>query len=194
MRLLGIIFYILLGCTVLPFSIRASTLLQTDSSEAARQAGWIARVRVESVEAANSQAVLSRVVGSVREIFKGSGSVGDRVQFVIPGGETAKKRLVVMGMPAFRRHQDYIVFLEAAPQSANSQQALSYGTPSVGLQNWTAFRVVTSALTNQQFVVRNGSLVLANRNQRTGALSLSHAPVAAESYEEFVTKLYRDLD
>ena len=93
----------------------ATVVVAADLGELAREARAIPRGRVVAVEGRwtdDRRTIETLVTLEVDEYLKGT--LGDTLQFRVPGGELGRFRSVVIGAPEFAVGQRVIVFLGAA--------------------------------------------------------------------------------
>ena len=93
----------------------ATVVVAADLGELAREARAIPRGRVVAVEGRwtdDRRTIETLVTLEVDEYLKGT--LGDTLQFRVPGGELGRFRSVVIGAPEFTVGQRVIVFLGAA--------------------------------------------------------------------------------
>ena len=140
---------ILTGCWCLTLMLaapaHATILVGADLGELSRDAIAIARGTVVAVEARwgeNRRTVDTMVTLEVERYLKGS--LGDILEFRVPGGELGRFRNVVVGAPAFSVDERVVVFLGAHGPSVPYVLGLSQGVfriaPAAGASGW----VVTS--------------------------------------------------
>jgi hypothetical protein len=187
----GVLF--LLGLFLLPLDLHATTLAGGSVQSLSKEASWIGRVQIETIETipSSSQFPFTRVRGKVLEIFKGAGELGESISFQLPGGQRGTKSFAVVGMPLFKSGSEYVLFLDGTPRLGNT--ALSVSNIQVGLVGWTAFRVVVNerGATSARAVIRAGEPSLLEGSSR--GLALSHDR-SIRTYDDFVSEIYRSLD
>lgn len=159
------------------FLVQATTLLDLELSDQAREAQWIGRVEITSIKTLSGEFPKTKLEGVILEVLKGRGSSGDLFTLKLPGGGGAK-RVVVTGLPLFQKGNQYIFFLTTDPLSHKTENHL------VG---WTAYRV-----TENQQVLRVGGAHLVESTQ-TGYNYHSYRP-PIRKYEEFVTEIFKVME
>lgn len=160
----------------------STTLMNMETSEVARSASWIGRVRVLEVSQPDSAQPLLNVTAEVLDVLKGSSSVGERVSFRIPGGRVSGRSISVMGFAEFKKQREYLVFLDSVP---TPRTGLSLEGSAVGLQNWTAYEVSRNKQGNR-LALRAGAAGLAHSSSR--GLSITH-----DTQERRLEDLYSDI-
>ncbi len=123
------------GCLVLILSapLRATLLVGADLGELSRDAITIARGAVIAVNGrwADSHRTIETIVTLKVERYL-KGSLGDTVEFRVPGGEFGRFRNIVVGAPAFTIDEHVVVFLGARGPSIPFVLGLSQGVFRVG--------------------------------------------------------------
>lgn len=106
----------------------ATVLLPADLGELSRDARAIARGRVVAVDAqwTPDRRTIETVVTLEAETYL-KGSLGDTVQFRVPGGSLGRYRNIVVGAPQFAVGQRVIVFLGARGPTVPFVLGLSQG-------------------------------------------------------------------
>jgi hypothetical protein len=119
---------------VLASPLRATVLIGTDLGELSHEAVAIARGTVVATAArwtANRRTIETVVTLRVERCLKGS--LGETVDFRVPGGELGRFRNLVVGAPAFAVDERVVVFLGARAPSVPFVLGLSQGVFRVGL-------------------------------------------------------------
>jgi hypothetical protein len=125
------------GCLVVVLSapLRATMLVGADLGELSHDAIAIARGAVVAINgrwADGHRTIETIVTLKVERYLKGS--LGDTVEFRVPGGEFGRFRNIVVGAPAFTLDERVVVFLGARGPSIPYVLGLSQGVFRVG---WT---------------------------------------------------------
>jgi hypothetical protein len=124
---------------------RATVLAGADLGELSRDAIAIARGTVVAVDARwgdDRRTIETIVTLDVERYLKGS--LGDIVEFRVPGGELGRFRNVVVGAPAFTVDERVLVFLGARGPSVPYVLGLSQGVFRIALAADASGWVVTS--------------------------------------------------
>jgi hypothetical protein len=108
--------------------VRATVLIPADVGELARDARAIARGVVVSAEGrwTDDRRTIETIVTLQTESYL-KGSLGDTLQFRVPGGSLGRYRNVVVGAPQFSPGQRVIVFLGARGPSVPYLLGLGQG-------------------------------------------------------------------
>jgi hypothetical protein len=122
---------ILIGCCLalmLAIPAQATVLVGADLGELSRDAIAIARGRVVAVDArwADGRRTIETIVTLEVERYL-KGSLGDSLEFRVPGGEFGRFRSVVVGAPAFAVDERIVVFLGAKGPTIPYVLGLSQG-------------------------------------------------------------------
>ena len=166
----------------------ATTMVELSLGNQARDARWIGRVHVENVRAIETSGFpFSVAEGRVIEVMKGAGKVGDKVSFQLPGGKRGSHTVAVMGMGAVRADADYVLFLDAAPDAAQS----SLNGSAAGVVGWTLYKIVKAGA-QQEVVMRQGESTIARKS--VAGYALSHDSRVVGTYSSFLDSLYREME
>lgn len=170
----------------------ATTLGGGAVSDLSRQAQWIGRIQIDSIDSisSSSEFPFSRVQGKILEVFKGSGESNQTVSFQMPGGRKGQNSFAVMGFPIFKSGGEYVVFLDSEPRMGST--ALTLNVIKAGLVGWTAFRVMhADQQVSARMVIRAGEPSLLQNNGR-GRMLIHDRSI--KTYDDFVSEIYRSLD
>ena len=130
---------------MLALPARATVFIGADLGELSRDAIAIARGRVVAVEGRwgeNRRTIETMVTLEVERYLKGS--LGDTLEFRVPGGGLGRFRTVVVGAPEFAVDQRVVVFLGARGPSVPYVLGLSQGVFRIDRMPGSADWVVTS--------------------------------------------------
>src|SRR5438552_598118 len=113
--------------------VHATVLVGADLGELSREAVAIVRGRVVAVEArwGEGRRSIETIVTLQAERYL-KGSLGDTVEFRVPGGELGRFRSMVVGAPAFVVDERVVVFLGARGPSIPHEVGFSQGVFRVG--------------------------------------------------------------
>lgn len=103
---------LVLMLVLVPVRVGATVLVPAEMSELAQEAGAIVRGVVSAAVprwSEDRRSIVTVVTLDAEESLKGS--LGDRVQFVVPGGVLGRYRNIVVGAPEFAVGQHVVVFL-----------------------------------------------------------------------------------
>jgi hypothetical protein len=128
---------------ILSAPVRAAVLVGADLGELSHEAIAIARGTVVAVTprwADHHRTIETIVTLNVERYLKGS--LGDSVDFRVPGGEFGRFRNIVVGAPAFAVDEHVVVFLGARGPSVPYVLGLSQGVFRIGRA--ASGRVITS--------------------------------------------------
>jgi hypothetical protein len=118
---------------ILGAPVRATVLVGADLGELSHEAIAIARGTIVAVTprwADNHRTIETIVTLAVERYLKGS--LGDTVDFLVPGGEFGRFRNIVLGAPAFAVDEHVVVFLGARGPSVPYVLGLSQGVFRIG--------------------------------------------------------------
>jgi len=156
--------------------ISAASLREKSVEEMAVSSRFCARIEVESVQDAVWNTFPFSVYKSrVLEVLKGAPQ--SRVEFVVPGNQKAKQRVMVSGAPKFDAGGEYVVCLNPDPRRPEVN-AVTF---------WTSYQVRRDQRTGQRNLVRQGEFE--HTHQQRGLRSASHRDSESQSYDEVVTRI-----
>ena len=163
MRCLLILFFVIVAA----FPARATTFVATDLGELSRSARAIARGRVVAVEAqwTDGRRTIETIVTLQAESYL-KGSLGEVVQFRVPGGLLGRYRNLVVGAPRFLVGQHVIVFLGAQGPMIPFVLGMSQGVFRVNQTPAGDWLVTPPAITPDM----QGSIVRGNLTMRPARL------------------------
>ncbi len=156
--------------------VSGASLREKSVEEMAAGARFCARIEVESVQASVWNSFPFSVYKSrVLEVLKGAPQA--RVEFVVPGNQSAQQRVVVSGAPRFVAGDEYVVCLNPDPRRPDVN-AVTF---------WTSYQVSRDIRTGQRNLVRQGEF--AHTHQREGLRAASSRESAVQTYEDVVTRI-----
>jgi len=157
----------------------ATVLVGADLGELVRDARAIARGRVSAIESRwtdNHRGIETLVTVQVERYLKGS--LGDTVQFRVPGGTLGRFRSIVVGAPTFADEDYVIVFLGARGPAIPYIVGFSQGV----------FRVVRAA-DDAGWVVTPPPVFPSAATTRVVRGDAARRPLALAAFEERVRTL-----
>jgi hypothetical protein len=183
LRGFAVVFSLVVGLKV----VEASSMVPLPTSVLASQSVWIGRVEIASSQTVQRDVPFEVASAKVLEVFRGRGGPGDKIVFSKPGGRLGQKTFAVVGVPQLNTGKEYIVFLMEDPLFADRSKDIE-----PQLSNWTAYEVLHDERGAPETVKKAEGAIKSRASQAySHAMSFSKG---SDSYEDFVTQIYRGLD
>ncbi len=167
--------------------VEASSMMPLPTSVLASQSVWIGRVEISSSQVVQREVPFEVASAKVLEVFRGRGEPGEKILFSKPGGRVGQKTFAVVGVPQLSIGKEYIVFLMEDPLFSDRSKEME-----PQLNNWTAYEVLHDE-TGAPESVKKAEGAIRSRASRAYAHASSFSK-GSDSYEDFVTQIYRGLD
>ncbi|MBN8554527.1 MAG: hypothetical protein J0L93_03705 [Deltaproteobacteria bacterium] len=166
----------------------ASTVLSESVQTTTQKSVWVGRVKVTNlavVAGLTSKAMpTTEVYAEILEVFKGLGEINQKIMTRIPGGVVGSKARVVVGAPAFKINEEYILFLNSNPEIVAEDGSVK--DVMMDLVDWSAYHVIKRD-DDSKVVIRGGETTLL---KSVGNYQVLGHPTAS-TYDEFVSDIFR---